>query len=139
MYCPKSMTRMPSSAPVIRRPLVSAPHRLVGRRLGSTQPAQTEVDGFTIGRSWCMRITPKHRGLRTVLEEGHEVAGELREAEPNETSRAFSARLSRSSGRRVSTHGTRPLPGVLLTDRAPAGSPVTGLLMGCRARFGVST
>jgi hypothetical protein len=27
----------------------------------------------------------------------------------------------------------------LLTDRAPAGSPVTGLLMGCRARFGVST
>src|SRR5664279_723339 len=27
----------------------------------------------------------------------------------------------------------------LRRDRAPAGSPVTGLLMGCRARFGVST
>jgi hypothetical protein len=27
----------------------------------------------------------------------------------------------------------------LISDRAPAGSPVTGLLMGCRARFGVST
>jgi putative transposase len=29
--------------------------------------------------------------------------------------------------------------GGLTTDRAPAGSPATGLLMGCRARFGVST
>jgi len=29
---------------------------------------------------------------------------------------------------------TGPLGG-LLTDRAPAGSPVTGLLMGCRARL----
>ena len=27
----------------------------------------------------------------------------------------------------------------LWLDRAPAGSPVIGLLMGCRARFGVST
>ena len=27
----------------------------------------------------------------------------------------------------------------LRRDRAPAGSPVTGLLMGCRAPFGVST
>src|ERR1039458_8017994 len=35
---------------------------------------------------------------------------------------------------------TEPGPfGDLLTDRAPAGSPVTGLLMGCRARLGVST
>ena len=35
---------------------------------------------------------------------------------------------------------TEPGPfGGLLTDRAPAGSPVTGLLMGCRARLGVST
>jgi hypothetical protein len=58
--------------------------------------------------------------------------------EPNEVSRAFYGRLSRSSGRRVSTHGTRSFRG-LLTDRAPAGSPVTGLLMGCRARLGVST
>src|SRR6266508_3813897 len=32
-----------------------------------------------------------------------------RTQEPNETSRAFSGRLSRSSGRRVSTHGTRLL------------------------------
>ena len=44
-----------------------------------------------------------------------------------------------SSGRRVSTQQPRPLVGGLLVDRAPAGSPVTGLLMGCRARFGVST
>ena len=44
-----------------------------------------------------------------------------------------------SSGRRVSTRSTGLSIRGLLTDRAPAGSPVTGLLMGCRARFGVST
>ncbi len=55
----------------------------------------------------------------------------------NETSRGLLGRLA-SSGRRVSTQQ----PGPLVRpqgDRAPAGSPVTGLLMGCRARFGVST
>jgi DNA-binding transcriptional MerR regulator len=64
--------------------------------------------------------------------------GYLSGKDTNEFSRAFCGRLSRSSGRRVSTHGNRSFRG-LLTDRAPAGSPVTGLLMGCRARLGVST
>jgi hypothetical protein len=58
--------------------------------------------------------------------------------EPNEFSRAFCGRLSGSSYRRFSIHGTRSLGG-LLTGRGPAGSPATGLLMGCRARLGVST
>jgi hypothetical protein len=61
------------------------------------------------------------------------------DALPNETSRGFLWEALASSGRRVSTRSTGLSFRGLLTDRAPAGSPVTGLLMGCRARFGVST
>src|SRR5664279_4366064 len=58
---------------------------------------------------------------------------------PNETSRVslWEAWLAAAGGSALA------LPGLsirgLLTDRAPAGSPVSGLLLGCRARFGVST
>ena len=59
-------------------------------------------------------------------------------APPNEISGA----AMRGSAAAAAGRSALALPGPfggLLTDRVPAGSPVTGLLMGCRARFGVST
>jgi len=57
----------------------------------------------------------------------------------NEISRVrfWEARLQqRPAGSALALSGSF---GNLLADRAPAGSPVAGLLMGCRARVGVST
>ena len=64
---------------------------------------------------------------------------------PNEICRSSFGKIGDSSGRRFSTQCSWSVPrsrrgGGLRSDRAPAGSPVTGLLMGCRARpGGVST
>lgn len=56
----------------------------------------------------------------------------------NEISRASMRGSAAAATGRSALTLTGPFGG-LLTDRAPAGSPVTELLMGCRARFGVST
>ena len=57
----------------------------------------------------------------------------LTPAQPNEISRASMRGSAAAAAGRSAL--ARPGPfGGLLTDRAPAGSPVIGLLMGCRAR-----
>ncbi len=60
---------------------------------------------------------------------------DLVESEPNEISRAsMGGSAAAAAGGSALTEPDPPLGG-LLTDRAPVGSPVTGLLMGCRARL----
>lgn len=59
--------------------------------------------------------------------------------EPNEISRAsMGGSVSAAAGGWALTE-PGPHLGGLLTGGAPAGSPEIGLLMGCRASFGVST